>query len=132
MSLVMLLFAAGLSCEDRYSVPAICDCDADCSLGYKCVARTCHNFHCGDKIKDGDESDVDCGGKDCPRCAAGKQCDTTADCDGTPCERTPAIWFSSSMVCTAPPDMAPPPDLEPPRDLAMPDDAAPRDGGAGD
>jgi Concanavalin A-like lectin/glucanases superfamily len=36
--------------------------------------------HCGDGFKDGDETDIDCGGATCGPCAAGKGCAATADC----------------------------------------------------
>ena len=42
---------------------------------------------CTDKEKNGDETDVDCGGSVCPTCALGKACKATADC-------------SSSNVCS--------------------------------
>jgi hypothetical protein len=39
---------------------------------------------CADGIKNGSESDVDCGGS-CPRCAKGKTCATRSDCAGGLC-----------------------------------------------
>lgn len=46
---------------------------------------------CADGVKDGTESDVDCGG-DCPKCANGKACVTGSDCVGAVC---------SANVCQA-------------------------------
>ena len=40
---------------------------------------------CIDKLQDGDETDVDCGGS-CPKCGAGKKCKTGADCSSTNCD----------------------------------------------
>jgi hypothetical protein len=39
---------------------------------------------CNDGIKNGDESDVDCGGR-CPRCATGKSCTSRNDCVSASC-----------------------------------------------
>jgi len=35
---------------------------------------------CNDGVKDGAETDVDCGGGTCPGCAGGKQCNSDSDC----------------------------------------------------
>lgn len=38
---------------------------------------------CGDRVKNGSESDVDCGGDECAPCEAGKTCRIAEDCAGT-------------------------------------------------
>ena len=44
---------------------------------------------CSNSIKDAKETDVDCGGPSCPRCAIGKKCLATADCKaGDGCDLT--------------------------------------------
>ena len=43
------------------------------------------NLICSDGIKNGGESDVDCGGT-CPRCATGKTCASRNDCASARCE----------------------------------------------
>jgi len=40
---------------------------------------------CSDGIKNGDETDVDCGGSSCPACSAGKACSANSDCAGGSC-----------------------------------------------
>lgn len=42
---------------------------------------------CGDRVKDGDESDIDCGGTDaaCPRCPGGATCTVPEDCQTEGC-----------------------------------------------
>ena len=40
---------------------------------------------CTDKTKNGDETDVDCGGATCPACADGKGCSKAADCKSGVC-----------------------------------------------
>lgn len=51
------------------------DCGS-CATGDTCLAGTCG---CKDGVKNGTESDVDCGGV-CATCAAGKSCGSPADC----------------------------------------------------
>lgn len=42
---------------------------------------------CADRVKDGDETDIDCGGSDpaCPRCTAGAMCASPDDCQTGGC-----------------------------------------------
>lgn len=40
---------------------------------------------CGDGVKNGNETDADCGGLQCDKCAIGKVCDVDDDCNGKPC-----------------------------------------------
>jgi len=47
-------------------------CDAD--------TTTCATDHCTDHHWDADETDKDCGGASCTRCALGKRCKVDADC----------------------------------------------------
>ena len=49
---------------------------------------------CSDGVKNQDETDVDCGGSTCQKCANGKACKAAADCMSGDCEGT---------TCTAPP-----------------------------
>ena len=48
---------------------------------------------CTDRVRDGAETDIDCGGGACPTCAAGLACTTPADCQTGGCE---------SGLCRAP------------------------------
>lgn len=40
---------------------------------------------CNDGVKNGDETDVDCGGRYCARCALNTACSVSADCNSTSC-----------------------------------------------
>src|SRR5205814_5704527 len=40
---------------------------------------------CVDGVKNGTETDVDCGGASCPKCANGKVCSANADCSSATC-----------------------------------------------
>jgi hypothetical protein len=55
-----------------------------CTTGQYCYSNMCAS--CTDTMKDGDETDVDCGGSHCPACAVGKKCTVTADCLAAVCE----------------------------------------------
>jgi hypothetical protein len=67
-----------------------CNQGTDCSSGY-CFPGigVCYPGSCNDHLKDGSETDVDCGGG-CPNCPAGKHCLVDNDCIGT----------CVNMVCT--------------------------------
>ena len=56
-----------------------CMIDRVCSMNH-CVSKTCLNL-----MKDGAESDIDCGGTECQACANGSICNTGADCESKTC-----------------------------------------------
>jgi hypothetical protein len=47
------------------------------------VTHSCTNF-----VRDGDESDIDCGGRDCAACGDGRTCNSNADCASGMCSTT--------------------------------------------
>ena len=52
---------------------------------------------CSDKIKNGDEADVDCGGSSCPPCGVGKTCAKAQDCAGGACDLAALVCMTT--VC---------------------------------
>jgi hypothetical protein len=56
---------------------------APCAEG-RCSSAVPENG-CRDRVRDGDETDVDCGGS-CQACAGGKQCAAAADCQSQACD----------------------------------------------
>jgi hypothetical protein len=74
---------------------------AECTDGSECASLTCAKGKCTpvtganptNKTKDGDETDVDCGGKSSPPCADGKTCTVGTDCVSGTC---------TANVCKAP------------------------------
>ena len=54
---------------------------------------------CSDGIKNGSESDVDCGGS-CPRCATGKACQGPGDCTSGLCQ-SQVCRVCTDISCTA-------------------------------
>lgn len=67
-----------------------CVANAQCP-GAACVNNACVAVGCTDKIKDGTETDVDCGGTACPPCGAGKGCALAADCVSAVCSGVPGV-----------------------------------------
>src|SRR5262245_29669609 len=55
-----------------------CATGADCRTGV-CTGGICQAASPSDGVKNGDESDVDCGGPGAPACALGKQCKAGTD-----------------------------------------------------
>ena len=77
----------GGSCEDACTAND-CESDADCNKGYICKNEVCTkkpgSASCADGKKNGDETDVDCGGS-CGGCAENMQCGTNSDCKSDNC-----------------------------------------------
>ena len=71
---------ANFTCSAGSCVASSCSTSADCSAGDVCVGGTCHAPTCSDNIKDGQETDVDCGGNTCGVCVVGHACLTGTDC----------------------------------------------------
>lgn len=70
------------------------DCPSGvCSPEFKCLAPACD-----DLTKNGDESDVDCGGATCAPCAIGKACGADTDCDATG-DNACRLHMCASNVC---------------------------------
>jgi hypothetical protein len=80
----------GTACQggvcDAMGACVECLVDSDC-LGAgspTCKAGVCVDM-CKDGTKNGNETDVDCGGGVCPVCADGKACSSDGDCMSTDC-----------------------------------------------
>jgi hypothetical protein len=73
-----------------------CNIPTDCQSGV-CASGKCTSppAMCLDNVKDGNETDIDCGGGTCPPCIDGKQCSVRADCQSGVC--------GAGNRCTTPP-----------------------------
>ena len=60
-----------------------CQGDDDCPANYTCDAGVC--ISCFDTIKNGTETDIDCGGA-CPACQDNRACGSNTDCISANCE----------------------------------------------
>ncbi len=67
------------SCGDKVVWTGMEACDDGQDDEVLC-ASNCQLPTCMDLLTDGDESDVDCGGMTCPKCAVGKKCAVVEDC----------------------------------------------------
>jgi hypothetical protein len=89
--------AAGTACDDGNACTfndvedGACNCigvPVDCDDGDPCTMDICDPqlgcLHipicCEDGVMNGQETDVDCGGPDCPPCTEGQGCDVNSDC----------------------------------------------------
>jgi hypothetical protein len=61
-----------------------CASGTDCATGV-CKNNICIAAQCNDTVKNGSETDVDCGGGTCPQCAFNKLCGSDSDCKGGSC-----------------------------------------------
>jgi len=61
-----------------------CTINQDCESDF-CLAKRCEEPSCTDKVKNQDETGVDCGGS-CKPCSIGKPCSSNEDCSDSYCE----------------------------------------------
>ena len=75
----------GGNCTTKCALLAGCAVDGDCVSGV-CQEGQCRVSHCGggNSVKDGDESDVNCGGS-CTPCPVDKLCNAPSDCASGDC-----------------------------------------------
>ncbi len=76
------------SCVTLTCVDGVCDP----------VSGDCHS--CSDGVKNGDETDIDCGGAGCPACKKTQACLTNDDCETNLCEHN--VCTGEVVVCEAP------------------------------
>jgi alpha-tubulin suppressor-like RCC1 family protein len=75
------------ACPGSTHGKAICTagtCDVACDAGYTLANGACVSV-CADNVKNGLETDTDCGGPACPACADGKSCGANSDCASGVC-----------------------------------------------
>lgn len=84
----------GGECPNRCVIGKRCQGDDDCESGY-CTGspKACAASSCADKLRNGDESDVDCGGEVCAPCGLDQKCRGAADCASNSC---------TNLVCVKP------------------------------
>lgn len=81
----------GGACTTKCAIGKACGTsDANCAAGAVCKGGVCVAPTCSDTTKDGMETDLDCGGPDCAKCADGKGCAGAGDCTSGVCTGTTA------------------------------------------
>jgi hypothetical protein len=80
--------AAGAKVCNAEAACVACVVNGDCTSNVCTQAFTCAPASCGDNVKNGTETDIDCGGSACPKCALGKICTVGSDCLSTVCNGT--------------------------------------------
>ncbi len=81
--------AAETPCEgaflcDGFGTCVECLTNDNCTSGI-CAANICAPATCDDNVKNGGESDVDCGGPDCAKCDPDRTCNVALDCKSEVC-----------------------------------------------
>lgn len=63
-----------------------CSNTIDCAAGKTCSANDCIDQSCFNGLKDGSESDINCGGPNCYPCGTNKSCVISSDCASLVCK----------------------------------------------
>ncbi len=74
------------------------DPDNECANAGGCGVN--NECRCQDGVKNGDETDVDCGGTTCPGCGGGKKCSESSDCSQTSVQAC-VDGICCNSLCTA-------------------------------
>ena len=90
-----------------------CAASPDCTTGYCNPDKSvCGPASCADKLKDGTESDIDCGGTDCAACPVDKLCAAATDCSTTSCTdgvcsraSGPPSWIATQSTAISSPTL---------------------------
>lgn len=61
-----------------------CGDDGNCEAP-TCTDGPCPDPRCSNELQDGAETDLDCGGPDCPACSTGESCLVASDCSTALC-----------------------------------------------
>ena len=91
----------GGTCSNKCADWQHCVVGTDCkSGGCNPTLLTCTPPSCTDGRKNGDETDVDCGGSSCPQCANGQTCTQELDCQSHTCQMMPGcVGEPCTMQC---------------------------------
>jgi hypothetical protein len=77
----------GTACFKACMIGQMCIVRTDCEVkvGATCLKGFCYPGSCADNQKNGSETDVDCGGNDCPKCDEDGDCTVNSDCESDCC-----------------------------------------------
>ena len=88
--------ASGQVCDGAGQCVA-CLSATDCASGLSCIGHVCVGSQCTDGVRDGNETDVDCGGA-CSPCAVGLLCAIDQDCSSDACEPVSKLCLSPNCI----------------------------------
>jgi len=74
-------------------------CAGGTCQGGSCVTSSLPGPTCTDRVKNGSETDVDCGGGSCPRCVDGKTCSVENDCGSGACPNGVCVACTPLQLC---------------------------------
>ena len=77
---------AGTDADTDPEPPEECEGHEDCEDGWVCDNEICTEPTCHDGLQSGDQTDVDCGGSECPPCEDGQGCEDGDDCTSGVCD----------------------------------------------
>ncbi len=72
-------------CGDGFVQAGVEECDDANMVDNDVCSNACKMASCADKVKNGAETDVDCGGNTCAPCEIAKVCKVNADCQSDTC-----------------------------------------------
>ncbi len=76
----------GGTCTTKCATGKTCGSSDDCQVGLLCNdSKVCVEPTCADAVKNGTETDIDCGGTCASKCADTKSCAVAADCVSSVC-----------------------------------------------
>ena len=89
----------GGSCQIGCPDGTSCEEDSDCLSNYCDLKEgVCKKPSCDDNVKNGDESDIDCGGS-CKPCEKGKSCNSDDDCITRNCDVENGVCIEKEELC---------------------------------
>jgi hypothetical protein len=81
-----------------------CLVTGQCAMTFVCLDEACVPGACVDTMQNNDETDVDCGGADCPPCDNGDMCLLGRDCETGFCDVDTCAACGNDGDCSALPD----------------------------
>ncbi len=78
-----------------------CNVNGDCDQS-TCESGRCTPLPCGNGVRDGAETDIDCGGDTCRKCAGARTCEIDGDCFSGDCVDATKTCSSLQRVSFAP------------------------------
>ena len=96
-------------CISKLCTEGVCKAQActisGCPEGFKCDKVSGNCYSCSDGKQNGNETDVDCGGTECGRCAKDKACRDDNDCESMNCQSGHCVGEKAECQSARPGDI---------------------------